>query len=117
MDPACSSLYRPNEELLEHYNSLEVTRLKSIEKITTVSMDEFAFKCLCGFHEAGIGFVNHAQSGCIPSMEMVRQRVRRPAGGTQFLPHQGTGSVFLKEFQNCPDYRKTLEIPGYPQGM
>lgn len=39
--PMCSSLYRPNEELLSRYNNMEVARLKEITSVATVSLDTF----------------------------------------------------------------------------
>lgn len=41
MHPMCSSLYRPNEKLLDRYNNLEVARLKSVDTLDTVSLDNF----------------------------------------------------------------------------
>ncbi len=41
MHPMCSSLYMPNEKLLDRYNNLEVARLKSIDTMNTVSLDYF----------------------------------------------------------------------------
>jgi FkbM family methyltransferase len=41
MHPMCSSLYRPNEKLLDLYNNLEVARLKSVGTMDTVSLDNF----------------------------------------------------------------------------
>jgi FkbM family methyltransferase len=40
--PACCSLYKPNERLLSLYNDFEVSYLKSIGSIETVSLDYFA---------------------------------------------------------------------------
>jgi len=39
--PMCTSLYRPNEELLALYNAMEVSILKSIGSVETVSLDYF----------------------------------------------------------------------------
>lgn len=39
--PMCSSLYRPNEELLKYYNNLEVVMIKKITDIETVTLDYF----------------------------------------------------------------------------
>ena len=39
--PMCTSLYRPNERLLECYNNLEIASLKSIGSVETVSLDRF----------------------------------------------------------------------------
>lgn len=41
MHPMCSSLYMPNEKLLDLYNNLEVAKLKSIGSMDTVSLDHF----------------------------------------------------------------------------
>src|SRR5262249_37535612 len=41
MHPMCTSLYRPNEALLDCYNNLEVAKLKSIGSVDTVSLDRF----------------------------------------------------------------------------
>lgn len=41
MDPMCSSLYQPNDKLLEKYHNLEVAKLKNISEIDTVSLDNF----------------------------------------------------------------------------
>lgn len=40
--PMCTSLYRPNEALLERYNNLEVAMLKSVGSVRTVGLDRFA---------------------------------------------------------------------------
>lgn len=40
--PMCTSLYRPNEALLEHYVNLEVAMLKSVGTVRTVGLDRFA---------------------------------------------------------------------------
>lgn len=40
--PMCTSLYRPNRELLLRYNAMEVSLLKSVSRVQTVSLDEFA---------------------------------------------------------------------------
>jgi FkbM family methyltransferase len=45
-DPMCSSLYRPNSELLDRYNNMEVARLKNVTDVHTVSLDVF-----CANHE------------------------------------------------------------------
>lgn len=39
--PMCSSLYKPNEELLGKYNNLEVAMLKAVSSMNTVSLDYF----------------------------------------------------------------------------
>jgi FkbM family methyltransferase len=39
--PMCTSLYRPNEALLDCYNNLEVAKLRSISSVETVSLDWF----------------------------------------------------------------------------
>ncbi len=39
--PMCSSLYRPNEELLNYYNNLEVAMIKRISNIKTITLDDF----------------------------------------------------------------------------
>jgi len=39
--PMCTSLYRPNEALLDCFSNLEVSRLKSIASVETVSLDRF----------------------------------------------------------------------------
>lgn len=39
--PMCSSLYRPNEELLLNYNNLECAMLKSESSVGTESLDSF----------------------------------------------------------------------------
>lgn len=40
-NPACSSLYPPNEALLSRYNNLEMARLKKVTTVSTVSLDGF----------------------------------------------------------------------------
>ena len=40
--PMCTSLYKPNEPLLERYFNLEVAMLKSVGSVQTVSLDRFA---------------------------------------------------------------------------
>lgn len=40
--PACSSLYEPNEPLLDRFNGLEFAKLQTVSSIETVSLDEFA---------------------------------------------------------------------------
>ena len=40
--PMCSSLYRPNEDLMRNYNNLEVAMLKSTDTIATTCLDGFA---------------------------------------------------------------------------
>lgn len=42
--PMCSSLYMPNEKLLDQYNNLEVAMLKSAGSLDTVSLDYFVGK-------------------------------------------------------------------------
>ena len=37
----CSSLYMPNEKLISLYHKLEVSRLKSVKTVDTVSLDQF----------------------------------------------------------------------------
>lgn len=39
--PQCSSLYRPNEELLRHYINMEVAKLDTVTSIETISLDRF----------------------------------------------------------------------------
>jgi len=39
--PMCCSLYKPNEKLLSKYNNLEVSMLKAVSSIDTVSLDYF----------------------------------------------------------------------------
>jgi len=39
--PMCTSLYKPNENLISLYNNLEVAYLKSIENVKTTKLDEF----------------------------------------------------------------------------
>ncbi|NOX75982.1 MAG: FkbM family methyltransferase [Gammaproteobacteria bacterium] len=40
-NPLCSSLYRPNEDLIARYNNMEMASLKSTGSIDTVSLDHF----------------------------------------------------------------------------
>jgi FkbM family methyltransferase len=40
-DPMCSSLYRPNSELLDRYNNMDVARVKKVTDVSTVSLDAF----------------------------------------------------------------------------
>ena len=47
-NPMCSSLYKPNEELIKLYNNFEVAYLKKETKIETISLDYFVEK-----HEVG----------------------------------------------------------------
>ena len=42
--PMCSSLYKPNEKMLNMYNDLEVSLLKSISSVETLSLDFFIRK-------------------------------------------------------------------------
>lgn len=39
--PMCSSLYKPNEALIDLYNSLEVAKLKSTTTVNTITIDQF----------------------------------------------------------------------------
>lgn len=39
--PMCCSLYKPNEELINCYNNMEVANLKSVNHVDTVSLDFF----------------------------------------------------------------------------
>jgi len=39
--PMCSSLYRPNEKLINLYNNMNVAMLKYVESVETVSLDHF----------------------------------------------------------------------------
>ena len=39
--PVCSSLFPPNEELISRYNNLEMSRLKEVTTVSTVTMDGF----------------------------------------------------------------------------
>ena len=41
VDPLCSSLYRPNEELLARYFNMETSILEKVSSIDTVSLDYF----------------------------------------------------------------------------
>lgn len=41
VNPVCCSLYRPDDELLEHYNGLEIAMFKSAGKIKTERLDDF----------------------------------------------------------------------------
>ena len=40
--PMCCSLYKPNEQLMEKYNNLEVAMLESVSSINTINLDDFA---------------------------------------------------------------------------
>ena len=40
--PMCTSLYRPNEKLMQEFNNLEFAHLRSTEEVETVSLDELA---------------------------------------------------------------------------
>ena len=44
IDPMCSSLYQPNDKLLEKYQNLEMAKLKNISEIDTVSLDSFCLE-------------------------------------------------------------------------
>jgi len=44
IDPMCSSLYEPNDKLLEKYQNLEMSKLKNISEIDTVSLDNFCLE-------------------------------------------------------------------------
>jgi len=44
IDPMCSSLYEPNDKLLEKYQNLQMSKLKNISEIDTVSLDNFCLK-------------------------------------------------------------------------
>ena len=39
--PVCSSLYKPNEDLIKLYNNLNIAYLKKTSEIDTISLDEF----------------------------------------------------------------------------
>ena len=39
--PVCSSLYKPNEDLIKLYNNLNIAYLKKTTEIDTISLDEF----------------------------------------------------------------------------
>ena len=39
--PVCSSLYKPNEDLIKLYNNLNIAYLKKTTEIETISLDEF----------------------------------------------------------------------------
>ena len=39
--PMCTSLYEPNEALLQLYNNMEVASLKAVSSISTVGLDQF----------------------------------------------------------------------------
>jgi len=39
--PMCCSLYKPNEDLMQKYNYLEVAMLKSVDTINTITLDTF----------------------------------------------------------------------------
>ena len=39
--PVCSSLYKPNEDLIKLYNNLNIAYLKKATEIETISLDEF----------------------------------------------------------------------------
>jgi FkbM family methyltransferase len=43
-DPMCSSLYKPNDTLLEKYQNLEMAKLKDISEIHVVSLDNFCLE-------------------------------------------------------------------------
>ena len=40
----CSSLYEPNEELLDFYNGFKVAKLKEKKEIETITLDDFINK-------------------------------------------------------------------------
>jgi len=40
--PVCSSLYKPNDDLIKLYNNLNVAYLKNTTEIETISLDEFS---------------------------------------------------------------------------
>ena len=42
--PMCSSLYEPNEELLDFYNGFKVAKLKEKKEIETITLDDFINK-------------------------------------------------------------------------
>jgi FkbM family methyltransferase len=42
--PMCTSLYQPNDPLLDLYNNMEVAKLKTRSKIDTISLDSFVEK-------------------------------------------------------------------------
>jgi FkbM family methyltransferase len=42
--PMCCSLYKPNEKLLERFNNMEMSMLKAVSTIKTVSLDYFTAK-------------------------------------------------------------------------
>ncbi len=51
--PMCTSLFKPNEELMRLYHNLDVAMLKSVGQIDTVSLDHFTRE-----HEiAGVDFI------------------------------------------------------------
>ena len=41
LHPQCSSLYRPNEKMLDNYLNMEMARLEQITEIETISLDRF----------------------------------------------------------------------------
>lgn len=40
-DAMCSSLYEPDEELLGRYNNMDVARVKNVDSIDTIKLDQF----------------------------------------------------------------------------
>ena len=93
-DPMCSSLYKPNEELLKLYNNLEVAYLKEETKIDTVSLDYFIDK-----HEIGnIDFikidVQGAELDIFQGASKTLKNVLKIVCEVEFVPHYQNQPLF-----------------------
>ena len=92
--PMCTSLYKPNEELIKLYNNFEVAYLKNETEIETVSLDYFVNK----FNIENIDFikidVQGAELDIFKGATKVLNNVVKIVCEVEFVPHYENQPLF-----------------------
>ena len=114
--PMCTSLYKPNEDLIKLYNNFEVAYLKNETEIETVSLDYFIDK----FELGDIDFikidVQGAELDIFKGATKVLKNVLKIVCEVEFIPHYekqplfGDICVFLDEYNLM--FNKFLGLAG-----
>jgi FkbM family methyltransferase len=70
--PMCTSLYRPNEELLREFGDLEVASLRATSQVETRSLDELAAEGHLGRVDlVKIDIQGACSASCVPAMRCI----------------------------------------------
>ena len=92
--PMCSSLYKPNEDLIKLYNNFEVAYLKSETEIETISLDHFIQKYMIEEIDFIKIDVQGAELDIFKGANKALKNVLKIVCEVEFIPHYENQPLF-----------------------